>query len=335
MRVLVIVMGAAALLHLAEADKLPFGARIGVRRVRSRATSKPFQINWAKLNINNDKKFSRKEKQIQKFPYLPPPADLDYGEDGEASDVPAPDDSFEPLFDTPDIESEDEPPVINPDVPGVIISPVSPSPSPDTSDIPTPDPVSDVPQIVSNNPVPFVPQPVSSGPVSLVPGPWQTVSDFDSAPLQPGPWVPVSNLPPQDYIPTTVFIDNSINPFKDIPFQDPVVDDFYNPAVIDNVDPILINNDPAPLQPGPWVPVSNPPESPIVEAPQVVTPQCVTVTETIVEEEREESCRIVNESSCFKTTLDNPTKVRLRQNHSSLYVIILIELIIPLFSVFL
>ena len=321
-------MGAAALLHLAEADQLPFGARIGVRRVRSRATSKPFQINWAKLNINNDKKLPRKEKQIQKFPYLPPPADLDYGEDGEASDVPAPDDSFEPLFDTPadSSESEDDPPVINPDVPGVIISPVSPSPSPDTSDIPTPDPVSNVPQ------------PVSSGPVSLVPGPWQTVSDFDSSPLQPGPWVPVSNPPPQDYIPTTVFIDNSINPFKDTPFQDPVVNEFYNPAVIDNVDPILISNDPAPLQPGPWVPVSNlpetlPTESPIVEVPQVVTPQCVTVTETIVEEEREESCRIVNESSCFKTTLDNPTKVR--QNHSSLYVIILIELIIPLFSVFL
>ena len=64
MRVLVtLVMGAAALLHLAEADKLPFGARIGVRRVRSRATSKPFQINWAKLNINNnDKKLPRKEK---------------------------------------------------------------------------------------------------------------------------------------------------------------------------------------------------------------------------------------------------------------------------------
>merc|ERR1711976_491436 len=115
--------------------------------------------------------------------------------------------------------------------------------SPDTSDIPTSDPVSNVPQTVSNNPVPFVPQTVSSGPVSLVPGPWQTVSDFDSSPPQPGPWVPVSNLPPQDNIPTTVFIDNSFNPFKDTPIQDPVVDDFYNPVIIDNVDPIIISNE--------------------------------------------------------------------------------------------
>ena len=65
----ILVMGAVALLQLVEAEeKLPFGARLGVRRVRSKATSKPFIINWA--NLGSNKKLPRKEKQIQKFPFL-------------------------------------------------------------------------------------------------------------------------------------------------------------------------------------------------------------------------------------------------------------------------
>ena len=64
----ILVMGAVALLQLVEAEEtLPFSARLGVRRVRSKATSKPFTINWANLS---NKKSPRKEKQIQKFPFL-------------------------------------------------------------------------------------------------------------------------------------------------------------------------------------------------------------------------------------------------------------------------
>jgi len=444
------VMGAVALLQLVEAEEtLPFGARLGVRRVRSKATSKPFTINWA--NLGSNKKSPRKEKQIQKFPfpqvtpnplsssYLPPPDDLDYGEDvSEApalDDIPSlsiggsTDDSFEPVFDIPIDLSEEEvevgPPVINPNVPGVIINPVSPSPASDdtatvwsisgptvwsvgnstvstggSTDSTGGSTVSIGGSTVSTGKTTVstvstggltvstggsnVPTDISTGsvPVSLVPGPWVTVSQNDPLPLQPGPWIPVSNLPdPQEFTSTTVFIDNPNIQFT--PFQDPINEDFYNPSiqnfepvfqnfnpiiqnfdpVIQSVDPVVQNFDPIIQNVDPVVqnfdtqiqnfdptiqivdpaiqnfdpviqnfdtqiqnfdpvvqnfdtqiqnidPIIQNVDPVNIEVTQegVTSPQCQTITETIVEQERETRCRIIGESSCYKANLDTPTK---------------------------
>ena len=336
MRLLLLLV---TLLQLSEGEKLPFGARLGVRRVRSKATSSPFLINWASLN-----KSPRKEKQLQQFPYLPPPNDLDYGD--EDGDVPAPDDSFQPVFDIP-VDSEEEvaeasnePPLINPDIPGVIINPVYPSPPPDTDGfLQAPDPVSvTVPQTISND-----------APISLEPGPWQTVSKDATAPLEPGPWIPVSNPPetiPQSSSPLDPGPWIQVN---NLPETIPQASSPLEPGPwiqVNNL-PETIPQVSIPLESGPWIPVNNLPEtipqvtselsdpvvtqyfqpgdiptqdfsapviqeSPAVEVPDqdgVTSPRCQTVTETVLEQQEETRCRIVNESACYQVTLDSPTQV--------------------------
>ena len=156
-----------ALLAAADAKKLPFGARLGVKRVRAKAKTPaaPFLIDWRNIGdfAQPEAEEARQEKSLADS-YLPPPGPEAPAAEPPADDPPAPATESPivpvptpgpwtlvptepppapaptpgpwvpieggptpgPWTTAPPPGSADDPPLINPEVPGVIIDPVTP-----------------------------------------------------------------------------------------------------------------------------------------------------------------------------------------------------------------
>jgi len=148
--------------------QLPFGARLGVKRVRTKAktTAAPFLIDWS-----NSGDWVRRERQSLFGGYIPPP-------ESEESNLPEPfdppqvDPSQDPI---PDFSITDNPdpttppipdvPVIDPEVPGVIINPIIPTTTFNIDDIPFTPVINPPTNFVNVDDIPFTP-PIINNPIT-------------------------------------------------------------------------------------------------------------------------------------------------------------------------
>ena len=298
------------LVTVAYSKKLPFGARIGVKRVRAKSTAAPFLIDWTGGFLRNEKSLG----------YLPPPADDNQDKIDEESPAvnpnPFPFDSNEPTF--------------NPNPENGIITDVNPiltvttetpvEENPVINPIYTPeDPivniefVSETPTIIDSEPETPIVNPIYTPEDPLV---TIEVPQSDPFPEINPTFVPDSPvLPPSTeiltdvntiFIPSDVAISNTIigfsfivaNNFDNIPFT----------PVLDGATIISTNNFDIPFTPviNNILPTSTEFNNQPFTSVQTITTDninddgapCSIVTETVFDQIEETSCSVVDRIIC-------------------------------------